>query len=146
MQLKIQKNNSEKIAINKDITDVLTLNGTLKENTSIINPVIMVEGDLSLLADVNYLTIPEFKRSYFINNITSIRNGLIQISAHVDVLSSFKKEILANNAIIEASEKNWNLYLNDGSIHAYQNPEIVTKRFGTGFTQGKSFILVVSGG
>lgn len=145
MDITLQINNSEKNKLDKSITDIVTLSGTLREQTSIINPVIVIEGDLSSFVNCNYMTISAFNRNYFINNITSINNNLFEISAHVDVLSTYKSQIRENSAIIARQEKKWNLYLNDGVFKTYQNPFIVTKAFPSGFTE-QHFIFSVAGG
>lgn len=142
--INIQKNNSEKNRVNKDVETLLTLRGTLKDGTSILDPVIMIEADMDVLAYANYLTIMVFGRSYFITDIKSIRNGLIEISAHVDVLSSFRGEILYNKAIIMRNENKWNLYLDDGVFKSYQNPVIITKTFSRGFDTYE-YVLAVAG-
>ena len=140
----LQRNNSENNNINKDITNILTLSGTLKNQTSIINPTIIIEADLTDITTCNYLTISSFNRSYFITNIESVRNNLVEISAHVDVISSFKSEILSNTAIVKRQENNWNLYIDDGLFKSYQNPIVITKAFPSGFTT-QEFVLAVAG-
>ena len=140
----LQTNTSEKNRIDKTLIDIATLTGTLKSETSIIDPVILIEGDLSDYVNCNYMTIESFGRSYFINNIKSIRTGLFEISAHVDVLSSFADEIRSNTAIVRRQENRWNLYLNDGSFRVYQNPMVLTKAFTSGFTT-QEFVLAVAG-
>lgn len=145
MDITLQINNSEKNRLDKSITDIITLSGTLRDKTSIIDPIIVIEGELSSYVNCNYLTISAFNRSYFVNNITSLRNDLFEITAHVDVLSTYKSQIRANSAIIARQEKKWNLYLNDGVFKTYQNPHIVTKAFPSGFTE-QHFIFSVAGG
>lgn len=140
----LQTNASEKNKLTKDITDLTTLTGTLKNGTSIIDPVISFEGDLTSFVNCNYMTIPTFGRSYFVNDIRSIRNNVYEISAHVDVLSSFATQIRGNTAIVRRQENQWNLYLNDGVFKTYQNPEIITKAFPSGFTK-QEFVLAVAG-
>lgn len=140
----LQVNSSEKNRVNKSLTTLATLSGTLKAETSIIDPIILVEGNLASFVTCNYMSIPTFSRKYFINNIRSIRNGIFEISAHVDVISSFSTQILANKAIIRRQENNWNLYLNDGSFRVYQNPMVLTKAFPSGFTT-QEFVLAVAG-
>ena len=140
----LQTNNSEKNAVTKDLTTIATVNGTLKQETSIIDPVILIAGDLSSYINCNYITVSEFGRSYFVNNIRSIRSGLFELSCHVDVISSFATEIKANKAIIRRQENQWNLYLNDGTFKVYQNPNVVTKAFPSGFTT-QEFVLAVAG-
>ena len=136
---------SEKNRLDKNLTNMATLQGVLKAETSIIDPVILIEGEMSRIAGCNYMTIPDFKRSFFITNIRSIRTGLFEISGHVDVLSSFKEELRTNNAIISKSENDWNLYLNDGSLKTYQDSEVYTHPFPSGF-EGQQFVLTIAGG
>ena len=140
----LQVNNSEKERLDKSITDIATISGTLREKTSLIDPVIVIEGDLSNYVNCNYMTISAFNRSYFINNITSVSNNFFEISAHVDVLTTYKTQIRTNDAIIARQEKKWNLYLNDGVFKTYQNPYIVTKAFPSGFTS-QHFVFSVAG-
>lgn len=140
----LQRNNSERNRLKKEISDLMTVSGNLKAETSIIDPIIMIECDLSAVTGCNYMTIPNFGRSYFVNNIRSIRTGLVEFSCHVDVLSSFASEIRGNIAIVRKQENNWNLYLNDGSFKVYQNPNILTKAFPSGFTT-QEFVLAVAG-
>lgn len=140
----LQINSSDKNSFDKNLTNIATLSGVLKGNTSIVDPVITFDGNISNYVNCNYMSIPSFGRSYFVNNITSIRNGVFEISAHVDVLSSFKTQIRENAAIIRRQENDWNLYLNDGVFKVYQNPIILTKEFPTGFSTPE-FVLAVAG-
>ena len=140
----LQTNNSEDKRLTKNITDIISATGTLKIGTSIIDPVILMTCDLSAVTHCNYLTIPEFKRSYFVRNIKSVRTGLVEFTCHVDVLSSFAESIKANTAIIRRQENDWNLYLNDGTFRVYQNSMVLTKSFPSGFST-QEFVLAVAG-
>ena len=142
--LSLQRNNSERNRVTKDVENLMTVSGELKTETSIVDPVILIECDLSAVTGCNYVSIPTFGRSYFVNNIRSIRSGLVEFSCHVDVLSSFAAQIKQNTAIVRKQEKNWNLYLNDGSFKIYQNPNVLTKAFPSGFTT-QEFVLAVAG-
>lgn len=146
----IQSSSSEKKKVDKTLTDLAALTGTLRNDTSIIDPTFRIEGDLSQYLTANYCTVPAFGRSYFINNIRSLRAGLFELVCHVDVLSSFKTGLRTNSAIIHRSERNWNLYLNDGSLKITQRPEkITTQQFSNGDAfagPGKfSYVLVLAG-
>lgn len=144
MIIKLQNTISEPNKIGKDITDILQIEGTLKEETSIIDPVILIKYEGTL--NNNYMTIEEFGRSYFINNITSIRTGLWEISAHIDVLETYRDEIKENRAVIKRQENDWNLYIDDGTFKSYQNPLIYTRTFPNGFNEtNNEFVLVVAG-
>ena len=143
-QVLLQTNNSEKNKLDKDLVTISTISGTLKNETSIVDPVILIEVDLTNLINCNYMTIPSFGRSYFVTNIRSIRRNLVEVSAHVDVLSSFASQIRNNVAIVRRQENRWNLYLNDGVFKVYQNPMVLTREFPTGFSTFE-FVLAVAG-
>lgn len=64
----------------------------------------------------NYMYIPTFNRYYFIDDIISVRNNLWRIVAHVDVLMSFKKEIMQQNLLINRNEYDYDLFLIDNRI------------------------------
>ena len=144
MNIKIQRNESDDRVFNKSITDIANLSGYLRDDSSVIDPVILVEGNISTIAGCNYMTISEFGRSYFITNIESVRNNLVRVTGHVDVLTTYKDAILANTGIIRRQENLWNLYLDDGSFKVYNNPIILTRAFPSGFNT-MSFILAVAG-
>ena len=143
-EIQIQRNNSENNRVTKDVTMLSTLEGTLRQETSIIDPVFIVAGDLDDYVEVNYCTVESFGRSYFVTNIRSVRSGLVELTCHVDVLSSFAQQIRANTAIIRRQENQWNLYLNDGTFRVYQNPTVLTKAFPSGFTT-QEFVFAVAG-
>lgn len=144
MTIKLCVNQSERNKIQKEITEIVTLTGVLKSSTSIIDPIILIEDDISNYVNCNYLLIEEFERSYFINDIVTIRNNLFEIHAHVDVITSFADSILENYGIIHRQEKDWNLYLDDGSFRVYQNPIVSIKEFSNGFNT-LEYVLAIAG-
>lgn len=140
----LQKNGSEDIKLDKSLTEISTLTGTLKEETSLIDPTIVFQGDVSKYIGANYMTIDTLGRKYFITDIVSISKGIFEISGHCDVLTTYASQIRSNSGIVSRQESNYNLYLNDGSFKAYQNPIIVTKTFPAGFST-QEFVLAVAG-
>ena len=139
MQIKFYKNSSEKNKIGKSLSRELTLNGNLRDECSITSP--------SILVEYNYCYIPEFKRYYFISDITSVRNNLWRVSLKCDVLESFKSDILNSSCIVDKQSsinKSNNLF-DDGS---YVN-EIDTfneiAKFQSGFNESGEFILLTAG-
>ena len=146
MTIQIQQTASEKNKIGKSISTLYTASGALREGTSIINPVIRISGaNVPTLKNANYMHIPDFNRYYFITDIKSVRNGLIEISGHVDVLQTYASQIRNNTAIIKRNANSWNLYIEDGLFKTYANPHIFTKLFPSGF-KDPSFVLSVAGG
>lgn len=146
MIIKLQMNESPKNALTKTITDIIELStAVLKDQTDIINPVFVASTptDTNILGS-NYITATSLGRSYFITDIKSVRNGVWEISAHVDVLSTYATQIKAQRAIIRRQANSWNLYLNDGVFKVYQNTKAVTAAFPSGFSTYQ-YILAVAG-
>lgn len=137
---------SENNALNKTLSNGLTLSGTLRAQTSIVNPVIRVEGAASIVA-YNYCHIPAFNRYYFINDCVSIRSGLWEISMHVDVLMSFRAGILSSPVVLDSSE--------DTGKNAYLDGDVWTRlvktktdiiNFPSGLSESGHYILITAGG
>lgn len=151
MTINIQINNSENNKANKRITTLFTLEGSLKQNTSIVDPIIVVSltgssNGIELLNSANYMTISAFNRSYFITDMISLTNDMVEIHAHCDVVSSFYDQYKNNIAVIGRQENFYNKYLNDSQFKIYQDNQVVTAPLsGSGFGQA-GYILVTSGG
>ncbi len=77
-------------------------------------------------------------------DIKSVNNNLWEITARVDVLSTYAIQIRAQTAVIKRQENSWNLYLDDPQFKVYQNPNIVVKNFPNGFST-QNFVLAVAG-
>lgn len=144
MILKLYKNLSEKNVVDKSITELAVLTGTLRDDCSIINPVIQIEDTAGFdLKFTNYAYIEEFGRFYYINNIVC-KGHLFELDMHVDVLKTHANGIRANEAVISRQEQNYNLYLQDGVFKTYANPHIQIKQFPSGFS-GYHFVFSVAG-
>jgi len=120
-------------SMHKTMTNVYSFNGTLKEGSSLVDPVVMVEHS-GAITGVNYAHISSFGRYYFIKDIRNVYNNMWEISLHSDPLTSFATEIEACEAVIAKNETSWNLYLNDNNYRCYQNPYIIQKAFPAGFS------------
>lgn len=145
MQIKFYKNSSEKNKIGKSLSSELTLNGNLRDECSITSPSILVEA--TSLVDYNYCYIPEFKRYYFISDITSVRNNLWRVSLKCDVLESFKNGILNSSCIIDKQKSAGvaNSLLDDGSYIVQSNTFNEVVSFSSGFNETGEFILITAG-
>ena len=144
--IRIMRNNSASIVADKDFTTIDTLTGTLRNETSVTNPTIVIEANINDIAESNYFYIPQFHRYYFMTDIRSIRNGLVEISGHCDVLTTALKlgDLKKCMGIVKKQESQWNLYLNDGSFKVYQDPIVTTELFPNGFNNFQ-YVLAVAG-
>lgn len=142
MTITLYNNTSPSNFVNKSITVVSTLTGTLRNPTSVTDPVITIER--SDPTGFNYARIEEFGRYYFVTGISSESNALISISLHVDVLMTYEEGIKNMNAIIKRQEHKYNLYLDDGIFKGYQNTKHKIIKFPSSFST-YSYILALAG-
>lgn len=150
MEINLFTCNAERNRVNKYnyLSNRFAMDGTLRKATSAMNIVIEVEKTNPLIYQYNYMYIEEFARWYYIDDISSIRNGLWQISASVDVLMSFKNDILKSEVIVDKieDESKANLYLDDGSFVMDSRKYNEIKEFPNGLNENGSYILICAGG
>lgn len=149
MTLALYENKSDEIVLDKNITTLATYNGYMKNESSILNPIVRIEGAFNIgnLVNANYMYLPDYRRYYYITDIAQIRANLVEITGRVDVLMSFKDEIRLCSGIVRKNAKEYNLYLDDGTLKVYQNKLIITKEFPSGFPiENDRYILITAGG
>ena len=147
MECKFYKNTAQNNVIDKSkfITEKLTKTINLKDNTSIVYPSLLVSGTVGDFKDVNYVYLPSTKRYYYVTNITSVRQNLLQIDCRCDVLYTWKDSILNGYGKIIRSKTKYNKYLQDTvSVKNQQNSLCQTRQFPNGFNN-ESYILCVCG-
>ena len=141
--LVLMKNNSPANTIGKSISSVSVLTGTFRDEASVSELTIRIERNDP--TGFNYLYCSKFGRFYFVNEITVVRTGILDLHCTVDELDSFAADILANTVIIDKQEKQFNLYLNDDGLKIQQNPLVQTWNFPHGFGEGYEYVMVVAG-
>lgn len=142
----LYKNASPVEKIGKTLTDKQSITDVLlKRDTSILRPVLLVN-DARGVTDFNYMYISEFDRYYFIDDIRSTHNNIWEISGHVDVLETYKDQILSNTAVIRRQTNKFNTYLNDPEWKVYADENVVAYKFTqTALNKNMKFILAVAG-
>lgn len=148
MEITLYTNESEKNKLEKTITNSISLEGNLRDESSIINPIILISSNKEDIPYMyNYAYIPAFGRYYFITDIESARTGIWRVSMHVDVLMSYKEQIKNLNVIINNSEETGaNNYLSGNQwITNVKNTTSIVN-FPNGLNDNGEFILITAGG
>ena len=131
--------------VNKKLNEKQTITGSLRNETDVVHPVILIEG---LFWKYNYCYIAAWDRYYYIRDKRSIRNNLVELNLEVDVLMSHREQLLKVNAIIDKQESisNANMYIDDGDWIVQNNEFINIINFSNGFNNEGEFILIAAGG
>lgn len=147
MQFTLYTMLDEKSVVTKNLTTAVTLVGNVLQETSVVNPVFLIEAQS--ISPLNYMYVPDFGRYYFINDVASVRTNLWRVSCSVDVLMSFNDYIYKLEAIIDKQENKFqsNLFLNDGSFvsDSRLGIEIVPFPEDKGFEREGMYILTTLG-
>lgn len=148
MNIKLCSSTSEIVAINKDISIIDDVSATIKGALSVENPVLILQYKSDIQPNVNYVYIQEYNRYYFVTDIINLTGGRYEIHCKVDVLMSFKDDILNLSCIVDkqSSKDNANMYLDDGSFVVQSKEFVDTIDFPRGFNDNGEFILITAGG
>lgn len=145
MNITLCVNNSEKNKLGKSLSNLTVFSGSLKEETSVTSPVVLME--LENPTAFNYAYIPEFGRYYFINDMVSVRTGLWRLSMKVDVLESFKTNIQGIPVILsDSTETGKEMYLPDNVWKSKVKELTDIVNFPSGLSDNGHFILITAGG
>ena len=145
MNITLCVNNSEKNKLSKSLSNMTVFSGSLKDETSVTAPVVMME--LENPTGFNYAYIPEFGRYYFIRDMVSVRTGLWKISMQVDVLQSFRNYILGCAVILSDTENTGREMYLSGDVWKSKVKELTNiVSFPSGLSDNGYFILITAGG
>lgn len=146
MDIKLYHNSSPSNKIGKTLNSEVTLSGSLRDSSKIVNPSILVEA--SSVSGYDYAYIPSFDRYYFIKEKTSYRTGLWVLDMEVDVLETYANDIKALDCIIEATES----YAGDNYLDNSESWVTSVKaktdilNFSNGLLNSGEYILITAGG
>lgn len=145
MVIKLYYNTSDNRCINKTLLSEFSITGNLKEETSLISPVISIKNTEVLR--YNYAYIPDFKRYYYIINIESVRNELWRLHLQVDPLMSFRGDILSLKVVVnkQSDDSNGDEYIDDGSLVTDNLMFKNIYNFPSGFNDTGEYILITAG-
>lgn len=143
MKLKTYRTNDTNNTINKNLTDLKEYDITLKNPENVINPTIMLNHRTEF--NKNYAYIPAFSRYYFIRDITRVNRDLVQLRLEVDVLETYKEDILNSEGNISRN-KEYNKYYDGGDYQNEVRKDHKMYKSDTTMTMEESVVLVTIGG
>ena len=146
MEIKLYKTSSPRKKLVKELSDGITLTGTIRGQSSVMSPSLQIQ-DIAVIG-YNYCYIPDFGRYYYINGINALRANLFELSLGIDVLMTYA-EAIRNNAAIVDKVQNFGAaynYINDGSFVNSNRMKQDIVNFPHGFNADGEYILITAGG
>lgn len=143
MEIKLYNTKSENNTINKTLENETSFTIRFKGVADIKNPVVILNS--STFLNFNYAYIPDFKRYYFIENIEIQPNNIYTLKLTVDVLESFKTDILNSNGFISRQTEINNYYNTEYESEIKKQVDIYKSNV-TIDLNAKTKILVTIGG
>ena len=121
MTIDFYKVNDVKNKINKTLGVPYTISNVFFKsgNVDIVNPFLRLSRDMT---QYNYCFIRELNRFYFIDDVVIENNGIKNYKLTIDVLMSYKNEIMNNKTHIVESENVLNV---DNIEYSEKNNEII---------------------
>lgn len=125
MEITLYTYTGENNVIGKLLTGGVSVQGTMRGAFDVLNPSISLIGNPP---KGNYMYIPSVERYYFITDWNAARNGMTEISAHVDVLQTYATQIRDCNAIAARTGRDMqNAYIPDDQRRAFAYQTVRTR-------------------
>ena len=134
--------------IDKTITLVSTYsNAVIVGDMSIQAPTILLQLDsFTDVINFNYIQIPELRRYYYVVDSSIRGDGFVQLQCKVDVLKSFKTDILSSTQYVERQQNKCTYQLPDNLYNIKSNRNLTIKNFGDEIiVPNDNFILTTYG-
>ena len=147
MTIKFYKNYSDKIVVDKSLTQIGSdiTSAVIVDNVSVTDPVFRLKDYTGFNpATANYCYIDTLNRYYYITDITLLTPDVYLISCHVDVLKTYASGIRGNTAMVARQQNIGSLYYQDGVMKtkAYSKYDII--QYPSGFSDFH-YVLTVAG-
>lgn len=105
MEIKLYKTKDDNRVLNKTLTDELSKQVELLSDYNFDDLNIRLTGVTNTLA-YNYLYVPKLNKYYFITDVTYYAKNTVIIKCHIDVLMTFKTEILTCKGLLNNFSEN----------------------------------------
>ena len=147
MEVIFYYNQSDSRVINKRLVEMdnNVFDGVPRGDISVMNPVIRFENDGILR--FNYAYVPTLQRYYSVVDRTAFRDGVWDITFAVDVLMSFRRDIMNLSVVVDKQSmgSNGDEYIDDGSLVSENVMFQTLYEFPDGFNDTGEYILITAG-
>ena len=147
MTIQLYNTSSDQRCIHKTLSGVgSSITCKLKDECTVEEPSFKMAYNANYLT-ANYLKVTDWNRYYYITDRNIINGNEIIINCHMDVLMSFKNQILDSNIIAERSSSDINKFIADTACEDRGTvQQIIRKCTTTPFShETKCYVLHIAG-
>ena len=145
MELRLYRTLDSENVINKNLSLIHTMNIKLKDAINIINPILILSEVTGLdYFQCNYCLLSKFNRYYFIRDIEVLSDKNYKLRLEVDVLESFKDDILNSVVEVRRGIKEGDYYQTNPKVETLREIDIYSSQVKLGTK--KDIILSTIGG
>lgn len=147
MNITLYKTSSPKVQMEKVLTEAISLEGTLKAESSIIRPTIIDIASTENLTSYNFAWIYAFGRFYFVTDVRVEYTGLWTLELLTDVLYTKREQVKQQDCVVERQQTKYNLYLHDQNfpVDAGRRNPVAIEFPNTKLTHNGSSVLTLLG-
>lgn len=143
MEIRLYTTSSPNNKLEKTLENEKIFDCKMKQYSDILYPLINLFSPVPL--NYNYAYIPQYERYYFIDNVEYMQNNIYNLHLSVDVLQTYKDEILASKVKIKAQTE-YNNFYNDGSYENLETFESDVYSSNVALEKKEHLIMVTMGG
>lgn len=134
--------------INKTLNNGVDVSCEVTESFSVAAPQLLLDaGQAAAYINKNYAYIPEFGRYYFVEP-PEYEGAFVKLTLEVDVLYTYRFDILNSDIIAKRSSTRYNKYIVDGVYGVTNRGERHISRFPGSFeadNSGNKYVLKIGG-
>lgn len=138
MNITVWNNFSKKKNSTKQPSGGTPVTVTLKENTSIENPVFLLAKNIN---EADYTYVQAFNHYYFVTDIVSVGANLTEVHCNQDVLATYKGNIISSSQFVERSASAYDDTLPDPSV-SIKNDEFLDDDEKTSFYDKYGYFIL----
>lgn len=138
----LYNNTSERNAVDKSLSSILSDTIVVKEEMSLFTPVFFMN-TATVLTGCNYAKVGD---RYYYAKVSLLSGDLYKIECECDRLMTFRDSIRQQTAIIKRNMTQYNRYLPDERIKLNAYESIKTLEFSSGFSKTLNYYLIAIGG
>ena len=135
-------NNSDRRCVNKNLTNAKTISGKIKSQYTSSGISIDIDVSVAGITPFQFNYMKYDNKFYYIDNVDFVSQNIIRLNCSVDLLETYKAQILKQAAVLERSQNIYSRYIDDDKLVLNAYKRVQTKVFPVSFTPSSSYVIV----